>query len=60
MAVCNFEFKILKYQWNFRPNATVILKFDDTPNIYTPFRVIQTPDLALTKLMIIAILEQTY
>ena len=36
VAFCNFKIKDLKYQWNSSPNATVILKFGDTPKSYIP------------------------
>jgi hypothetical protein len=29
-----FKLKVLKYQWNFRPQATVISKFGETPNVH--------------------------
>ena len=34
-AFWNFKLKVLKYQWNFRPHATVISKFGETPNLCT-------------------------
>ena len=33
VAFSNFKLKVLKYQWNFRPHTTVILKFGDTPKV---------------------------
>ena len=29
------KFKVLKYQWNFRPHGTVITKFVETPIVHT-------------------------
>ena len=29
-----FKSKVPKYQWNYRPHATVVSKFGETPNIY--------------------------
>ena len=31
VAFWNFRLKVFKYQWTFRPHATVILRFGDTP-----------------------------
>ena len=31
----NFQWRFWLYQWNFRPHATVISKFSETPSIHT-------------------------
>ena len=31
LAFWNFQLKVLKYQWNFWPHASVISKFGETP-----------------------------
>ena len=37
LAIWSFKVKVLKYQWNFRPNATLISKFGETPNLHTTY-----------------------